>query len=59
MESRQMPNQPQGFSQLPQKEKAYTLQNLVNKLNRGEQMSYGNYFVNFADMFPKEAMYKE
>lgn len=52
-------NQTQSFAPMSQKDKSYTLQGLLSKLNRGEPMTYGNYFVNFAEMFPNEASYKE
>ena len=44
---------------MTQIDKTYTLQNLMNKLNRTESVTYGNYFVNFNEMFSKEEDYKE
>ena len=42
----------QGYNMV-QIDKTYTLQNLMNKLNRTEPITYGNYFVNFNEMFQK------
>ena len=36
-----------------QKDKTYTLQNLLNKINRTEPVTFGNYYVNFNEIFPK------
>lgn len=44
---------------MTQIDKTYTLQNLMNKLNRTEPVTYGNYFVTFNEMFSKEEDYKE
>lgn len=59
MENRQIPTGSPGYVPIQQKDKQYTLQNLLNKLNRREPMTYGSYFVNFAEMFPKEEDYQE
>ena len=56
--TKQMQGQGNGFSSM-QIDKTYTLQNLMNKLNRTEPITYGNYFVNFNEMFPCESDYKE
>ena len=48
----------QGYNMV-QIDKTYTLQNLMNKLNRTEPITYGNYFVNFNEMFQKEEDYKD
>ncbi len=34
------------------KEKLYTLQSFVNKINKSEVNSFGNYFVDLGEMFP-------
>ena len=41
------------------KEKSYTLQNLIDKLNKTEPTTFGNYYVNFNEMFKKEEDYKD
>ena len=41
------------------KEKSYTLQNLFAKLNKTEPSTFGNYYVNFNEMFQKEEDYKD
>ena len=41
------------------KEKSYTLQNLIAKLNKTEPSTFGNYYVNFNEMFQKEEDYKD
>lgn len=48
-----------GPSTISQKDKAYTLQNINNRINRTEPVTYGNYFVNFAEMFKNESEYTE
>ena len=48
----------QGYNMV-QIDKTYTLQNLMNKLNRTEPITYGNYFVNFNEIFQKEEDYKD
>lgn len=45
--------------QLQQKEKEYSIQSLVNKLKNTEPITFGNYFVNFNEMFTKEDEYKD
>ena len=42
-----------------QKEKNYTLQGLISKLNKTEPSTFGNYYVNFNEMFKKEEDYKD
>ena len=42
-----------------QKEKSCTLQNFINKLNKAEPSTFGNYYVNFNEMFQKEEDYKD
>ena len=42
-----------------QKEKNCTLQNLISKLNKAEPSTFGNYYVNFNEMFQKEEDYKD
>ena len=41
------------------KEKHCTLQNLINKINKAEPSTLGNYYVNFNEMFQKEEDYKD
>ena len=41
------------------KEKHCTLQNLINKINKTEPSTFGNYYVNFNEMFQKEEDYKD
>ena len=41
------------------KEKSYTLQNLIAKLNKTEPATFGTYYVNFNEMFQKEEDYKD
>ena len=41
------------------KEKNCTLQSLIYKLNKAENTTFGNYHVNFKEMFPKEEDYKD
>ena len=41
------------------KEKNYFLQNLCSKLNKTENSTFGNYSVNFNEMFKKEEDYKD
>ena len=48
----------QGYNMI-QIDKTYTLQHLMNKLNRTEPITYGNYFVNFNEIFTKEEDYKD
>ena len=55
MEQKQQINQ-SGFKA---KEKNYTLQGLILKLNKAEPSTFGNYHVNFNEMFPKEEDYKD
>lgn len=55
MEQKQQINQ-SGFNA---KEKNYTLQGLLLKLNKAEPSTFGNYHVNFNEMFPKEENYKD
>lgn len=35
-----------------EKEKLFTLQGFLNKTNKSEVHSFGNYFVDFSEMFP-------
>ena len=55
MEQKQQIN-PSGFNA---KEKNCTLQGLLLKLNKAEPSTFGNYHVNFNEMFPKEEDYKD
>ena len=55
MEQKQQIN-PSGFNT---KEKNCTLQSLILKLNKAEPSTFGNYHVNFNEMFPKEEDYKD
>lgn len=48
-----------GYQGMSQKDKTYTLQNLMNKLNKAEPVTFANYSVNFSEMFPQETNYKE
>lgn len=32
--------------------KTYTMQGFINKLNKSEPNTFGNYFVDFSEMFP-------
>ena len=41
------------------KEKNFTLNNFLSKLNRTETTRFGNYYVNFKDMFKNEEEYKD
>jgi hypothetical protein len=42
------------LSSLTRGEKTYSMQSFVNKLNRYEPNTFGNYFVDFSDMFPDQ-----
>ena len=55
MEQKQQMNN-NGFNT---KEKVCTLQSLIYKLNKSEITTFGNYHVNFKEMFPKEEDYKD
>ena len=55
MEKKQQIN-PSGFNS---KEKNYTLQGLIQKINKTEPSTFGNYHVNFNEMFSKEEEYKD
>ena len=46
-------------SQNSSKEKNYTIYNLFSKLNKTESPIYGNYYLNYNEMFPKEEDYKD
>ncbi len=35
-----------------EKEKLFTLQGFINKVNKSETNTFGNYFVDFSEMFP-------
>ena len=48
-----------GYGGQSQKEKAYTLQNFFNRLNKTESITFGNYYVNFNEMFKNESYYKD
>ena len=41
------------------KEKNFTLNNFLSKLNKTETTRFGNYFVNFKDIFKTEEEYKD
>jgi CCR4-NOT transcriptional regulation complex NOT5 subunit len=41
------------------KEKNCTLQSLISKINKTEPSTFGNYYVNFNEMFQKEDDYKD
>ena len=41
------------------KDRDYTLNNLFSKLNKTETVTFGNYYVNFKEMFKKEEDYKD
>jgi len=41
------------------KEKTGTLQNLISKLSKNEPTTFGNYYVDFNEMFKKEEDYKD
>ena len=41
------------------KEKNCTLESLISKLNKTEPSTFGNYYVNFNEMFQKEEDYKD
>ena len=44
---------------LSPKEKTFTLDNLSAKLNKKETVTFGNFYVNFKDMFKKEDDFKD
>ena len=49
-----------GYTGQSQKEKAYTLQNFFKNLqNKTEPITFGNYYVNFNEMFKNESDYKD
>ena len=54
MEPKQVNN-----NNLSPKERNFTLDNLFSKLNKKETITFGNYFVNFQDLFKKEEDYKD
>ena len=54
METKQVNN-----NNLSPKERNFTLDNLFSKLNKKETITFGNYFVNFQDLFKKEEDYKD
>ena len=54
MEQKQVNN-----NNLSPKEKDFTLDNLFSKINKKETTTFGNYFVNFQEMFKKEDDYKD
>ena len=56
MEQKQQQMNTNGFNS---KEKNNTLQGLIYKLNKSEPTTFGNYHVNFNEMFPKEEDYKD
>ena len=41
------------------KEKNYTIYNLFSKLNKSESQIYGNYYLDYNEIFPKEEDYKD
>ena len=54
-----MDQRQQNPNNTPQKENPYTLHNLFSKLNKPETPTFGNYCVNYIDMFPKEEECKD
>lgn len=56
MEQKQPQMNVSGFNP---KERNCTLQSLINKINKSESSTFGNYHVNFNEMFPKEEDYKD
>ncbi len=48
-----------GGSGFNPKEKNCTLQSLISKLNKTEPSTFGNYYVNFNEMFKNEENYKD
>jgi hypothetical protein len=60
----QMQGQHQSFSK-PQSggnsgtEKIYLIQDIMSKLNRTEPLTFGNFFVDFSEIFPQESDYKK
>ena len=41
-----------------EKEKVFTLQGFLNKINKSEVNSFGNYFVDFSEMFPDHSEFQ-
>ena len=54
-----MEQKPINTNNYNQKEKNCTLQNLISKINKTEPSTFGNYYVNFNEMFQKEEDYKD
>ena len=46
-------------NQTHSKEKTYTIYNLFSKLHKTESPIYGNYYLNYNEMFPNEEDYKD
>jgi hypothetical protein len=40
-----------------EKEKMYSLQGFINKINKSDSNTFGNYFVDFNEMFPDNTEY--
>lgn len=41
-----------------EKDRLYTLQGFLNKINKSDGNSFGNYFVDFSEMFPDNTEYQ-
>jgi hypothetical protein len=40
------------------KDRMYSLQGFINKINKSEINTFGNYFVDFSEMFPEQSEYQ-
>jgi len=40
------------------KDKLFSLQSFINKINKSETSSFGNYFVDLGEMFPDASEYQ-
>ena len=41
-----------------ERDKMYSLQSFINKINKSETSSFGNYFVDLGEMFPDSSEYQ-
>jgi|LauGreDrversion4_2_1035121.scaffolds.fasta_scaffold336878_1 hypothetical protein len=41
-----------------EKDKLFTLQGFLNKVNKSEVNSFGNYFVDFSEVFPDQSEFQ-
>jgi hypothetical protein len=45
-------------NKVSEKDKVFTLQGFLNKVNKSELNSFGNYFVDFSEIFPDQSEFQ-